>query len=126
MNAHDIEIYLQDTTSEAILAWLASRFPDAGGKGPKPAGKKQWRLQVQHGDHAIPVLVIEEASPGFASVWFDSAHTPWDSDMACAREAHAHFGTEIRATPGSWQEGDDPDLWWHINAKGEGLLHWQG
>lgn len=125
MSSPDIEIYLQQTSAEAVLAWLNQRFP-AGGKAAKPAGKKQWRLQVQHEGEDIAVLVIEEASPGFTSVWFDSPHTPWESDMACAREAHAHFGTEIRATPGSWDEGDDPDLWWHINTQGEGLLHWQG
>lgn len=126
MSTPDIEIYLQDTTASTVFLWLAARFPDAEKKPPKPAGKKQWRLQIRNDNHLIPVLVIEDASPGFTSVWFDSSNTPWDSDMACAREAHAHFNTEVRATPGSWTEGDDPDLWWHINTKGEGLLHWQG
>lgn len=126
MSTHDIEIYLQQTSADAVLGWLVQRFPEAGGKPAKPAGKKQWRLVVRYEGQDIPVLVIEEASPGFTSLWFDSTQTPWENDMACAREAHAHFRTEIRATPGSWQEGDDPDLWWHINAQGEGMVSWQG
>lgn len=126
MTTHDIEIYLQDCTADAIFAWLAQRFPESAGRPPKPAGKKQWRLHIRHGEQDIPVLVIENASPGFTSLWFDSAHTPWENDMACGREAHEFLHTEIRATPGSWQEGDDPDLWWQINQQGEGLVHWQG
>src|SRR6218665_2421909 len=74
MSTPDIEIYLQDTPASSVFLWLAARFPDADGKAPKPAGKKQWRLQLKHGEHLIPALVIEEASPGFTSVWFDSSN----------------------------------------------------
>jgi hypothetical protein len=124
--APDIEIYIQQTSHEMIEAWLSSRFPAGAPLVPRPSGKKQWRLLIQNGGQQIPVLIIEEASPGFSSVWFNSAATPWSDDIACAREAHAHFQVEVRATPSSWQEGDDPDLWWKINADGEGLLQWPG
>lgn len=126
MPAPDIEIYLQDTPADAVIAWLSQRFPATGDTRPRPAGRRQWRLALKHGDHVIPVLLIEEASPGFSSVWFDSPHTPWPDDIACAREAHDFFKTEVRATPGSWEEGDDPDLWWRINANGESTVHWPG
>lgn len=125
MSAPDIEIYLATTAAADVLAWLQERFPEQPGRA-RPAGKKQWRLTLQHDGHALPVLVIEDAAPGFTSLWFDSPHTPWTSDQDCAREAFARFGREVRATPGSWQEGDDPDLWWRIDADGEGLLHWPG
>lgn len=126
MASPDIEIYLHDTPATDVLAWLAARFPASNGK-TRPAGKKQWRLSVRDGDQDIPVLVIEEASPGFTSVWFDSPHTPWADDISCAREAFTHFQREIRATPGSWAEGDDPDRWWHIQAHGEeGFITWPG
>lgn len=126
MSAPDIEIYLAGARPDAILAWLQQRFPESTASALRPAGKRQWRVQVSHGSHAIPVLVIEEAAPGFTSVWFDSPQTPWPDDISCAREAFAHFRIEVRATPGSWQEGDDPDLWWHIDAAGEGPIHWPG
>lgn len=124
MSSPDIEIYLRHTPADAVMAWLLQRFPESGEARPRPAGKKQWRLTVSAGEQRIPVLVIEDASPGFTSVWFDSPHTPWSDDIACAREAHAHFRVEVRATPGSWQEGDDPDLWWRLDQDGEGQVHW--
>lgn len=36
----------------------------------------------------------------------------------------ASLGGIIRATAGSWQEGDDPDRWWEISNTGERELHW--
>lgn len=123
MNAPDIEIYIAAVTPEAVLDWLRQRFPDAAAT-PKPAGRKQWKLALQHAGRTLPVLVIQDAAPGYVSVWFDSPHTPWADDIACARDAFAHFRSEVRATPGSWQEGDDPDRWWHITAAGEGFVSW--
>lgn len=122
----DIEIYIHHTTAEAVLGWLATRFP-SDAEPPAQAraiGKKQWRIMVQAQGHPIPVLIIEGASAGFTSVWFDSAQTPWADDIACAREAHTHFKSAVRAIAGSWQEGDDPDSWWHIDEHGEGLVQW--
>jgi hypothetical protein len=122
----DIEIYLAHTPAQAVLDWLNERFPGSDAQKPRPAGKKQWKHRLVHGEAVLPVLVIEDAAPGFTSVWFDSPETPWADDIACAREAFARFGTEVRATPGSWREGDDPDLWWKLDAGGEGTLHWPG
>jgi hypothetical protein len=125
MSAPDIEIYIAAVTPEDVLAWLAARFP-ASTAAPRPAGKKQWRLALQHDGRTLPALVIQDAAPGYVSLWLDSPHTPWADDIACAREAFAHFHSDVRATPGSWREGDDPDLWWHIDATGEGLVKWPG
>lgn len=123
MSSPDIEIYLRDTPADTIISWLKERFPQSD-EPAKSTAKRQWQITLLHGDHSLPVLIIENANPGFTSLWIDSGNTPWADDIACAREAHAALGKEIRATPGSWQEGDDPDLWWHINASGEGLIQW--
>lgn len=122
----DIEIYLQATDSTAIRDWLAQRLAQATPPAWRPAGKKQWKTTIAHEGQHIPVLVIEDASPGFVSVWLDSPHTPWASDRDFARDAFSTLGGVIRATAGSWQEGDDPDLWWEISAAGERELHWPG
>lgn len=119
----DIEIYLAGVEAAAVRDWLAHRFP-AAALPWKPAGKRQWRSEVSHDGQRIPLLVIEDACPGYTSLWFDSTQTPWSGDQDCAREAFAHFGVPVRATPGSWQEGDDPDLWWEISAAGEHEVHW--
>jgi hypothetical protein len=120
----DIEIYLAATPAADALAWLAGRFPEHD--KPRPAGKRQWQQHVRHGEVSIPVLVIEEASPGFTSVWFNSPTTPWASDADCAREAFAHFGREVRATAGTWKEDADPDEWWSIGPTGERFVQWPG
>lgn len=120
----DIEIYIAATRADDVLAWLASRFP--GHDKPRPAGKRQWRLRLEHEGNTIPALIIEEASPGFTSVWFDSPATPWADDIACARDAFQHFQREIRATAGTWKEDADPDEWWRITAEGESVIHWPG
>lgn len=118
----DIEIYIANTKAADVLTWLATRFAEHG--QPRPAGKRQWRQQLQFEGRTIPVLVIEEASPGFTSVWFDSPQTPWADDMACAREAFAHFQQEVRAIAGSWDEEADPDEWWRIDVQGETVIRW--
>jgi len=122
--APDIEIYLQATDAATVRDWLAQRFPQASPLPWRPAGKQQWRTSIQHEGITIPVRIMEEASPGFTSVWFDSPATPWSDDQSCAREVFAALGKTVRATPGSWHEGDDPDLWWEISDRGEHEVHW--
>jgi hypothetical protein len=119
----DIEIYLHDTTAQTIIDWLLNRFPETS-QVAKPAGKHQWRITLMYQQQPVPTLIIENASVGYSSLWLDSSHTPWVDDQACAREAFQFFQKEIRATPGSWHEGDDPDLWWSISARGEALVQW--
>lgn len=118
----DIEIYLAATPARAVLDWLAQRFPQH--TPPRPAGKKQWKQLLDYQGASLPVLVIEDASPGYTSVWFNSPATPWQDDRDCAREAFAHFQREVRATAGSWKEDADPDEWWSISAAGESTLIW--
>lgn len=120
----DIEIYVANTPGKAVLDWLKARFPDQG--AARPAGKRQWRQLIKYQNHEISVLVIEEASPGFTSVWFDSPHSPWATDLECAREASAHFQQEVRVTAGSWDESADPDAWISLTASGESVIQWPG
>ena len=103
--APDIEIYLQAADSAVIKDWLEQRFSQGEALIWRTAGKKSWKTTLTHQDQHIPVQIIEGASPGFV---FQS------------------LGGVIRATVGSWQEGDDPDLWWEISDSGECELHWPG
>lgn len=120
----DIEVYLQSADSTPLKHWLDQRFPESAPAAWRPAGKRQTKATLRHEGQPVPVLLIEDASPGFLSVWFDSPHTPWANDHACARDMFASLGGIIRATAGSWQEGDDPDRWWEISNTGERELHW--
>jgi hypothetical protein len=120
----DIEIYVAGISGQQALDWLAGRFPDH--ESARPAGKRQWRQRLHHDGKTLPVLVIEDAAPGFTSIWFDSPPSPWPTDLDCAQEAFQHFQREILITAGSWQEGGDPDAWLSISSGGQGQVHWPG
>ncbi|WP_148253268.1 hypothetical protein [Aidingimonas lacisalsi] len=102
----DIEIYLADISVDALNDWLSERL-DA--PALSRAGKRKWRTTGNLHGLTIPVLLIEQAADGFASLWFDSDATPWAKDIDCAREAVERFDCEVRCSLGSWQPGDDPD-----------------
>ncbi len=56
-----------------LNAWLSETL-DAPPLGP--AGKGKWKTRGQHQGESVPVLLVDNAADGFASLWFDSAHTP--------------------------------------------------
>ncbi|RDB44841.1 hypothetical protein DU490_00700 [Halomonas sp. DQ26W] len=118
----DIEIYLAKAPLEALNAWLGERLDCAP---LSEAGRKQWQTRGHHDGHGVPILLVEKAADGYASLWFDSAHTPWPRDCDCAREAAARLDCEVRCSLGSWQPGDDPDRFWRVLPDGsEALIEW--
>ncbi len=120
----DIEIYLKRQSLADIRNWLTQRFEHCETR-PQP-GKKTHTLQLRHQGQLIPVLIVEGASGAYTSVWFDSAHTPWATDLECARDAQAALGGEVRCSIGGWSEGEDPDTWWSVSEHGEQQVVWQG
>ena len=118
----DIEIYLAEADIERVGAWLRDVLDAAP---LKSAGKRKWRCHGHRGQTAIPVLLVENAADGFASLWFDSAETPWPRDTDCARDAARALSCEVRCTLGGWQPGDDPDRFWQVLPDGsEGAIVW--
>ncbi|MGM0784668.1 MAG: hypothetical protein ACQEUM_11180 [Pseudomonadota bacterium] len=118
----DIEIYLAQAPREPLNAWLGELLDAAPLRG---AGRHQWKTHGHREGHSIPVLLVENAADGFASLWFDSAHTPWPRDTDCARDAAARLGCEVRCSLGSWQPGDDPDRFWQVLPDGtERAIDW--
>ena len=118
----DIEIYLARAPLETVNAWLGERL-DA--PPLRAAGRHKWQTRGVHQGQAVPILLVEKAADGYASLWFDSAHTPWPRDADCAREVAARLGCEVRCSLGGWQPGDDPDRFWQVLPDGsEGVIHW--
>lgn len=118
----DIEIYLSEAARERLDAWLGAAI---GAAPLAPAGRRQWRTRGSLDGHDIPVLLVEQAADGFASLWFDSATTPWTDDRACARDAAARLGCEVRCSLGGWQPGDDPDRFLQVLPDGgENEIDW--
>lgn len=119
----DIEIYIKGATPADIRGLLAAHFSiDA-----ESSNGTTTRFVLSPGD--IECVVVENAGPGgFTSVWFKSPHTPWDDDLACARDAFAHLGLEVRCSGGSWHEGeaeDTGDTWHSISDRGERTVTWR-
>jgi hypothetical protein len=115
MSYPDIEIYLARMPLGALDAWLGEAI---GAEPLAPAGKRQWRTRGRLDDHEFPVLLMEQAADGFASLWFDSPATPWPSDLACARTAARRLGCEVRCSLGGWLPGDDPDRFLRVLPDG--------
>ncbi|WP_252109498.1 MULTISPECIES: hypothetical protein [unclassified Halomonas] len=112
----DIEVYLAKVEFEALNAWL---FDTIKAPALRPAGKNKWKSQGLKDGAEVPVLLVENAADGFASLWFDSAHTPWPTDQACATAAAPALGVEVRCSLGGWSPGDDPDAFWQVRPNGE-------
>ncbi|WP_208858057.1 hypothetical protein [Halomonas aestuarii] len=111
----DIEIYLASGDVARLDAWLQEAI---GAEPLTPAGKRQWRTRGRRGEAEVPVLLVEKAADGFASLWLDSPDTPWATDAECAREAAARLGCEVRCSLGGWQPGDDPDRFLQVLPDG--------
>ncbi|SDJ19527.1 hypothetical protein [Billgrantia gudaonensis] len=118
----DIEIYLAQAPQEPLNAWLGELLDAAP---LHSVGRHRWKTRGHHAGHVIPVLLVENAADRFASLWFDSAHTPWPRDTDCARDAATRLGCEVRCSLGGWQPGDDPDRFWQVLPDGtERAIDW--
>ncbi|MCL6417393.1 hypothetical protein MIB92_17165 [Aestuariirhabdus sp. Z084] len=119
----DIEIYIKDTSLNAIRDWLGSNF-DAIEEGQHKGNSYHFQSFIN--GESIPVLVVEKAAgKHFTSVWFDSSATPWNDDLSCARSAHQTLGRTVRCNGGFWEDGsEDMDSWMEISEQGEHQVEW--
>ena len=121
MRQPDIEIYLKDVELPAVTAWLEQAI------GPC----SQWQVRGQtHKCRAgdIPVTWLHKAVGRWSSLLLDSAQTPWEDDLACARAANAALGVPIRCAPGSWDEEEaeeEGDRWLQVTTEGVSEILWR-
>lgn len=121
----DIEIYLLSCPTENIIEWLENEFTLIN---KNTLSKLCTKLTIQYQQADIDVTILQEAAgKRFTSVWFDSEKTPWEDDMACAKQAFSALKCEVRCNYQGWQEEgeQDPDQWWRINDHGEGPFIWK-
>ena len=120
----DIEIYIKHVDANAVLTWLNTVFElvDTSTKGKRTLFEFNSPLGILN-----CVLFPNAVKGNFASLWFKSGNTPWDSDRECALEAFSHLNQEIRCSTGSWQttDAENDETWLCINTHGETLIHWQ-
>jgi hypothetical protein len=121
MRQPDIEIYIKDADQAAVSAWLEKAI------GPC----SEWRAQgetVKCTAGSIPVTWLPKAVGKWNSLFLDSDKTPWDDDVACARDACAALDVEVRCAPGSWSEDqgeEDADRWLKVTAAGIEEITWR-
>ncbi|WP_119394375.1 hypothetical protein [Salinibius halmophilus] len=120
----DIEIYLKATSHEQVIEWLEQKFGNVGDNPWAKLPKKGFGACVTWEGEPIKVMIIEKCAGNFTSVWFDSAHTPWQNDLACAREAVAFLQVEARVGAGGWHEGAELDAWIALRDGEEVEIEW--
>jgi hypothetical protein len=121
MRQPDIEIYLKDASQDAVTDWLNKAV---GACSPWQAKGKTFKCRA--GD--IPVTWLPKAVGKWHSLLLESDTTPWDDDLACARDAYEALGVEIRCAPGGWKEEEsveDADRWISISERGEAEIVWR-
>lgn len=124
MRQPDIEIYLRDDHVDELIQWLSH---DVGQLSLNtPAGLTQ-RGVLCISQATIPLMIVRKAAGKWASIWFESDQTPWETDVDCARAVHAALSREVRCSVGGWTESDgeaDADRWLKVNAEGESEFVW--
>lgn len=118
----DIEIYVADLLIESLETWLVTLFNPITEENCSGRAIK-YRTSYQGEEFAI--VIVNNAAHNFSSVWFNSPNLPWTTDIECAKCAYKYFKTEIRCVESGWQEGQDPDQWYSISAKGERMIVWR-
>ena len=122
----DIEIYLRQADPDAVQRWLSKRFDGVSLQSLPNDGGLRGELSLN--GSRIPVsLFFRSAGKQFSTLWFNSPNVPWADDLACAREAHAELGIEVRCMAEGWSEGmeEDEGLWWVIRDGEERQLRWR-
>jgi hypothetical protein len=120
----DIEIYVLSCPTENIISWLENTFTLVKKSSPSALCSK---VTLSSNDNEIEVTILEQAAgKRFTSIWFDSDKTPWEDDIACARQAFESLNCEVRCNFQGWEEegNQDPDQWWRINSHEEGPFIW--
>lgn len=121
MRQPDIEIYLKEATHKEIAAWLSTAL----GECTEWVQKGQtWKCTAG----TVPVIWLPKAVGKWSSLYLESDQTPWDDDIACARDAFKALNEEVRCAPGTWieEEGEeDADRWIRVSADGEEEITWR-
>ncbi|MDP6968954.1 MAG: hypothetical protein QGG88_07575 [Gammaproteobacteria bacterium] len=124
MSQPDIEIYVKGPTKEQIQVWLEQQF-DSLHISSQGAQRQAYIANWQ--GKKFEIMVLLKVQNGYTSIWFNHAPLPWPDDKSCAQQALQQLppaGLSIRCIASSWQEGDAPDQWLHMDGDGERLMQW--
>ncbi len=120
----DIEIYIKDPDFASVVAWLKLVFESVD---PYIEGKRTL-MTLNSSSGSVSCVYLPHAVRGnFASLWFKSGNTPWNTDRDCALAAFAYLNREVRCSTGGWQTNDknNDESWLRVNGNGESMVSWQ-
>lgn len=90
----EIEIYVRDCNVADVLAWAKSRLGDL--TRAEAAGDA-----TVYETPCGPLIITPAIEGGpFVSLWFNTPHTPWRTDVDCARDAARELRCTVRCDPG--------------------------
>ena len=122
MRQPDIEIYLKEPLiHKEIVDWLSKALGEC-------TEWKQKGLLWKCTAGEVPVTWTPKAVGKWHSLYLESDQTPWDDDIACARDAFKALNVEVRCAPGTWieEEGEeDADRGIRVSADGEEEIIWR-
>ncbi|MDC0664192.1 hypothetical protein [Marinobacter sp. SS21] len=122
----DLEIYIRDLGPSQLSAWLRQQV-DALQLDDSELAEAVLKGQGEYLGQPIRVSVYPQAmGKRYACVVLEGEKLPWSQDLEFARNAWRALDTEVRCSPGQWQEGDpvEDDKWWRIDQRGEQLVAW--
>jgi hypothetical protein len=118
----DLEIYIKRVEPEQVVRWLEDRFELEKTQPSKDAVVCTLRGTTSKTMECV--ILLKAAKGGYASVWFKSNDTPWNTDKDCAIDAFDFFQPkEIRCSTGGW-EGNDEGGWFRITNDGVQTVNW--
>lgn len=98
----EIMIYVRGCTVARMLDWAASRLGELS--TPEVVGDA-----TVYGSPCGPLIVTAGIEDGpFVSLWFNTPHTPWQTDVDCGRDAARELGCTVRCDPGQHFPGVSP------------------
>ena len=112
----EIEIFLHGCPMERLLTWIEMVIGPLG--KPEEAGESI----IYPGP--IGPIIVTPVRDGFASVWFNTSRSPWETDVDCARQAARELKCTVRCDPGQHFPEVHPlsDIFLEITGETERLI----
>lgn len=112
-----------DTGLARLLHWAEQTL----GPARRILGEGNTSVYQFTSDGRVIPMVVTVNSEGelWMSVWFNSPHTPWMTDLDCARDVARVLGSEVRCAPESPISAEPPDMFVQLQNGREQLINWQ-
>lgn len=121
----DLEIYIRDLAEGAVSQWLESHLEQLRLDDSQVTGVVKGDARFE-GEQLKISLYPGAFGKRFTCLVLEGDNLPWNTDLECARSAWRTMETEIRCSPGDWEEGEpvDDEKWWRLDHRGEHQVVW--